>query len=414
MFTLFLFTLLLSSLGKSFAFNVTTAHLGAWSSNTTTTLIQQKRQNGVIVTRLSTLFLSGDPSKTRTANPGFDCRIDLSAKLWGFCPTTVIAASDCGLAGSCVDNHACSKGCGFTNQDMTTFTWYVTPLNISLLLRQLLTDIPTNSKDPGNDYCSTALLTLSNRDLGAFTYIACGKAPVQDKYLAYTTEAITPYLPVGAQGTSTSTTGAPASTSKIASETATSTSSSSSSTSAAPSAPGSDSNGNNNGGGGGSSSSNIINNGGGGGGGDGGSNIGAIVGGVVGSLAVLCGSVVAIVWLLRRNRKEKALASSSSSQAERDMVDQTGSNGDSSTTGSMLNVIKYPDIYGAERRVPTYSVQELEHNEYRGGWKPPQELAAVRSPREMADMWVKSMPVELPAGSVYWKGNSGHGNGGMI
>ena len=124
MFTLFLFTLLLSSIGHSFALNVT-AHLGARSKNGTTTLIQQKRQNGVIVTRLSTVFLGGDVSKTRTANPGYDCRIDLSAKLWGFCPTTVIAASDCGLAGSCVDNHACSKGCGFTDQDLTTFTWYV-------------------------------------------------------------------------------------------------------------------------------------------------------------------------------------------------------------------------------------------------------------------------------------------------
>lgn len=126
MFTLFLFMLLLSSIGHSFALNVT-AHLGARSRNATTTLIQQKRQNGAIVTRLSTIFLSGDSSRSRTANPGYDCRIDLSAKLWGFCPTTVIAASDCGLAGSCVDNYACSKGCGFTDQDLTTFTWYVQP-----------------------------------------------------------------------------------------------------------------------------------------------------------------------------------------------------------------------------------------------------------------------------------------------
>ncbi|KAK3401524.1 hypothetical protein B0T20DRAFT_116423 [Sordaria brevicollis] len=386
MVTFFLFTLLLSSIGHSLAFNVT-AHLGARSRNaTTTTLIQQKRQNGVIVTRLSTVFLSGDPTRTRTANPGFDCRIDLSAKLWGFCPTTVIAASDCGLAGSCVDNHACSKGCGFTNQDLTTFT----------------------CKDPGNDYCSTALLTLSNRDLGAFSYIACGKAPITDSYLAFTT---TVELPFDAQVTSTSTTGAPTSTSKIASETATSTSTSASSSiaNAVPSASGSE-----------GSSGNVINNGSGGGREDSGSNIGAIVGGVVGSLTVLCGSVVAIVWLLRRNRKEKALASSSSSQAERDMIDQTGGSGGDSggATGSTSNEVKYPDIYGSERMAPTYSVQELEHNEYRGGWKPPQELAGVRSPREMADTWVRSMPVELPAGSVYWKGNSGHGNGigngGMI
>lgn len=124
MLTFFFSFLLLSSIGRSFAANVT-AHVEARSRNATTTLIQQKRQNGVIVTRLSTVFLSGEVSKTRTANPGYDCRIDLGARLWGFCPTAVIAASDCGLAGSCVDNHACSKGCGYTNQDFTTFTWYV-------------------------------------------------------------------------------------------------------------------------------------------------------------------------------------------------------------------------------------------------------------------------------------------------
>lgn len=408
MFTLFLFTLLLSSIRHSFALNVT-AHLGSRSRNATTTLIQQKRQNGAIVTRLSTVFLSGDSSRSRTANPEYDCRIDLSAKLWGFCPTTVIAASDCGLAGSCVDNHACSKGCGFTDQDLTTFTWYVQPQTRCPHHFQAQADCyyHNNSKDPGNDYCSTAYLTLSNRDLGAFAYIACGKAPKQDQYLAYATNPITSIVIV-AQPT-ISTTEAPASTSTIASETGTATLASSS-TSAAPSAFGAegtkgDSNGNN-----------------GGGGGDGGSpnNIGAIVGGVVGSLTVLCGSIVAIVWIIRRNRKEKALASSSASQAERDMVDQTGSGGSDigGATGSVLNEIKYPDIYGSERGMgaPTYAVQELEHNEYQG-WKPSQELAAVTSPREMADTWVKTMPVELPAGSLYWKysGNgSGGGHGNMI
>ena len=44
--------------------------------------------------------------------------------LWGFCPTTVISASDCGLAGNCVDSHACTAGCGIKNvASITTFTW---------------------------------------------------------------------------------------------------------------------------------------------------------------------------------------------------------------------------------------------------------------------------------------------------
>lgn len=88
-------------------------------------------------------------------------------------------------------------------------------------------------------------------------------------------------------------------------------------------------------------------------------------------------------------------------------MDQTGS-----SDASVLNEIKYPDVYGSERGLgaPTYAVQELEPTEYRG-WKAPQELSSMRSPRELSNTWVESMPVELPAGSVYWKGGSGgHGN----
>jgi hypothetical protein len=44
--------------------------------------------------------------------------------LWGFCPVTVVAATDCGLAGSCIDQGSCSRGCGNTaNTKLTTFTW---------------------------------------------------------------------------------------------------------------------------------------------------------------------------------------------------------------------------------------------------------------------------------------------------
>lgn len=119
------------------------------------------------------------------------------------------------------------------------------------------------------------------------------------------------------------------------------------------------------------------------------------------------------------------------------MLDQTGTNGGGGADGGAAaavstNETKHAEVYGSERgmalRAPTYSVQELEHTDYRGGgggggWKShPHELAAVRSPREMANDWVQSMPVELPAGSVYWKFSAprstgsgrGHDNGNMI
>jgi hypothetical protein len=70
-------------------------------------------------------FLDGRADQARTANPGFDCRVDTKNAIWGFCPTTVVVASDCGLAGACVDSHGCSTGCGIRSvSTITTFTWY--------------------------------------------------------------------------------------------------------------------------------------------------------------------------------------------------------------------------------------------------------------------------------------------------
>lgn len=37
--------------------------------------------------------------------------VDLGRNLWGFCPVSVFVAADCGLAGNCIDRHACSRGC---------------------------------------------------------------------------------------------------------------------------------------------------------------------------------------------------------------------------------------------------------------------------------------------------------------
>ncbi|KAH8899760.1 hypothetical protein GQ53DRAFT_201178 [Thozetella sp. PMI_491] len=77
-------------------------------------------------TALSTCgYLNGDPTKPRTAESGFVCRIDTAHGIYGFCPTTVIVATDCGLGGACLDQHACSKGCGITSSPgITTWTWY--------------------------------------------------------------------------------------------------------------------------------------------------------------------------------------------------------------------------------------------------------------------------------------------------
>jgi hypothetical protein len=79
---------------------------------------------------------NGDPNDPRIADPSYGCRVDSSNGLWGFCPTTVISAKDCGLAGMCVDSHSCTAGCGrlFNRPDITTFQWLVTLSNTALVL----------------------------------------------------------------------------------------------------------------------------------------------------------------------------------------------------------------------------------------------------------------------------------------
>ena len=71
-------------------------------------------------------YRNGNLSQIRTANSGYDCRVYTEYSIWGFCPTTVLAVSDCGFSGSCVDTHACDGGCGILGDpSVTTCTWYV-------------------------------------------------------------------------------------------------------------------------------------------------------------------------------------------------------------------------------------------------------------------------------------------------
>lgn len=71
-------------------------------------------------------YLTGDSRKIRSAAPGFGCRVDTRNGIWGFCPTTVIVASDCGLFGVCYDNNLCQDGCGKTDiSGLTSTSWYL-------------------------------------------------------------------------------------------------------------------------------------------------------------------------------------------------------------------------------------------------------------------------------------------------
>ncbi len=69
-------------------------------------------------------FHWGDANDPWFAPEGFDCRFDVPNGIWGFCPTSVINARDCGLAGACVDSNNCKSGCGNTDgTDIQTHFW---------------------------------------------------------------------------------------------------------------------------------------------------------------------------------------------------------------------------------------------------------------------------------------------------
>ncbi|TFB00764.1 hypothetical protein CCMA1212_007420 [Trichoderma ghanense] len=209
-------------------------------------------------TEMSTCgYQNGDPNKFRTANPGFDCRVDTMNGLWGFCPVTVIAATDCGLAGSCVDHGSCSSGCGKTdNTKLTTFTC------------------------GPKQFCSTALLTFGVDQ--TYSYIGCGGSPKTDHYVISPTASPTP---TSRSSETTTTTSAFLSSSKSTDASSGTTPEPTTRSTNAP--PTNETNG------GSGSTSN---------GGSPANNTGAIIGGVIGGIALLCISGLVAILLLRRNR----------------------------------------------------------------------------------------------------------------
>ncbi|KAB5540253.1 hypothetical protein GE09DRAFT_1225711 [Coniochaeta sp. 2T2.1] len=235
------------------------------------TLFIEKR----IVTELSTCgYLNGDPTNSRTANPGFNCRIDTSHGIWGFCPTTVISAVDCGLGGACIDLHSCSDGCGITNNPSIT-TWSC-----------------TDNKEP---FCSTALLTFGVDQTYAF--LACGGKPTTDHYLISPTAAAVVSSSSSPALRSSQTPAPTASSTPTSPSSSASSNSSSSPTSSSTSTTGTAASA--------STTSSFANT----------SNsptsttsLGPIIGGVIGGIVIICASVVLAIYLVKRDRSRKRIS----------------------------------------------------------------------------------------------------------
>ncbi|KAH8812980.1 hypothetical protein F5884DRAFT_832546 [Xylogone sp. PMI_703] len=220
-----------------------------------------------ITVQISTCgYNNGDPTKPRTANSGFNCRVDTKNGLWGFCPTTVIAATDCGLAGCCIDTSNCSDGCGIIDVDsITTFT--------------CATD--------KQEFCSTALL-IDGPDQ-TYSYIAC--APNSGTGILYAAPTLASVAASSTAGFSSSSTPAPSST--LAPSSSLSTPLVSSQSDSAPStslqlptlAPASN-----------TTTPDPASK----------SNVGPIVGGVLGGLALIGFFVLAAIFLTRKYQRNEA------------------------------------------------------------------------------------------------------------
>ncbi|KAL2874300.1 hypothetical protein SGCOL_010562 [Colletotrichum sp. CLE4] len=277
---LFLFLLLFAlGLGRVLAINLRYAPLAppkptkAPSRNATNILNDDlKRRQATSVTSVCGYY-NGDPTKSRTADPGFGCRLDIDRGLWGFCPTTVISAKDCGLAGNCVDSQNCKFGCGKTGiAGLTTFT--------------CATD----------RFCSTVLLEGGFE--GGFSYIACGNTatvetllkepiatPSAPSDIVATTKILTP-----TDAATTTTTQSSASTSSSTSSLTSAPSSGVSPSATQPTSPAGQTTFPT----GGTTSS------------SGPSNTGPIIGGVVGGVAIICVTVVVAIYIMRRNKRAEA------------------------------------------------------------------------------------------------------------
>ncbi|UNI22962.1 hypothetical protein JDV02_008805 [Purpureocillium takamizusanense] len=198
-------------------------------------------------------YLNGDPRKPRFAPSGSAC--NWSSTYWGFCATSDL--DKCTIYATCIDSYGCSGGCPG----------------------------PTKTKDntaitcPSGQYCSTALLSYNVQQtnaIGSYTFVTCGVEAATAHYIVSPTMLLvdTSAIPTnsnaptqGQQGTATNKGASPEGGGAATS-------------SAQPSAIAS---------GGGQQQS---------------TSVGAIAGGVVGALAVLCGVALAVFFIVRRQRRK--------------------------------------------------------------------------------------------------------------
>ncbi|KAL2147655.1 hypothetical protein VTI28DRAFT_8109 [Corynascus sepedonium] len=221
---------------------------------------------------MSTVWRTGNSHMVRSAEPGWDVRIDLEQNLWGFCDRTFVGTTQCGLAGRCTDSFSCSTGCGRTTEG----------------------DFPTWTCSGSTPYCSLNYLTLSENG-GPFTYIACNSNADVKTYWAWTTNE-TP--PSSSSEPSTSEDPSSETTARQASQPTTGSPRNTASGADPTSDPNTESTASDTDN---SASKNDL-------------NISAIIGGVVGCVALICACVLFIYWMRQRSKTNAASSAGDASK----------------------------------------------------------------------------------------------------
>ncbi|KAK4243697.1 hypothetical protein C7999DRAFT_17995 [Corynascus novoguineensis] len=231
-----------------------------------------KRQKDGSVTSMSTVWRTGNSRMVRSAEPGWDIWIDLEQSLWGFCDRTFVGTTQCGLAGRCTNSFSCSTGCG-----QTRFF-----AEASLM---------SSGSTP---YCSFNYLTLSENG-GPFTYVAYNSNADVKTYWAWTTSETPPSSssePSTSEGPSSETTARQAVQPTTCSPRNTA---SGADPTSDPNTESTASSTNNSG------SKNDL-------------NIGAILGGIIVCVALICTCVLFIYWTRQRSRTSAAFSAGDASQ----------------------------------------------------------------------------------------------------
>ncbi|CAI6332936.1 unnamed protein product [Periconia digitata] len=105
----------------------------------------------------------GSGGKGWKAPSGSKCMVDTSAGYFGFCPESKSNAKDCGFARACVDLHACTSGCGRMGEQPYGTASCTATDEPYCYTQHLLATAPSSPNQ------SSPLVTAT------YTYLGCGK-----------------------------------------------------------------------------------------------------------------------------------------------------------------------------------------------------------------------------------------------